>query len=431
MYEFNGPHNHPFVKTRAEDQRYNVEFSDELNRFIQVRSGDNNARTVLVLDRYVAITDEGNLLHVTDKYVPHAVVDIHAQEQYDIELPKKSMSVQNAVNMDQSFVYPDQVYVGTNRTATATPDFNVYESDSDDGLIRMVKVKRANGSPKRREYGDSAASDNIGSLKDRALYTNVRRLRIPKRFNGVGKGSIVCYFIGDRGGVKDVYLSKDIDESLFSFASLWEQGFHGVINNEDQTLTFQKSDSIVVFKLIDRMLVLTSLDGNDAGPDVDGSAFATEEAMPSKYSKRQKQRAEAYWTWHKGTGHNGDTVETSLLQATPLHHCDVTAQDKAIALEIYGPCAAARASERLCGAAARRYMPGTNQLIESNEHVWIRRGIELKPVPNSPKLPGAGQDVGVLPGEVHELVSGEDTARVFHEGEKEVVFVAGEIECLA
>ena len=71
---------------------------------------------------------------------------------------------------------------------------------------------------------------------------------------------------------------------------------------------------------------------------------------------------------------------------------------------IYGPCAVARASERLCGAAARRYMPGANQLIESNEHVWIRRGIELKPVPNSPKLSGAGQDVGVLPGEVaHSL----------------------------
>jgi hypothetical protein len=37
---------------------------------------------------------------------------------------------------------------------------------------------------------------------------------------------------------------------------------------------------------------------------------------------------------------------------------------------------------------------------------------------------------GVLPGKVHELVAGENTAGVLHEGEQEVVFVAGEIERL-
>ena len=42
-----------------------------------------------------------------------------------------------------------------------------------------------------------------------------------------------------------------------------------------------------------------------------------------------------------------------------------------------------------------------------------------------------GSSAGVLPGEVHELVACEDTARVFHEGEEEVVLVAGEVEGLA
>ena len=42
-----------------------------------------------------------------------------------------------------------------------------------------------------------------------------------------------------------------------------------------------------------------------------------------------------------------------------------------------------------------------------------------------------GSGAGVLPGEVHELVAGEDAAWVFHEGEEEVVFVAGEVEGLA
>ena len=71
---------------------------------------------------------------------------------------------------------------------------------------------------------------------------------------------------------------------------------------------------------------------------------------------------------------------------------------------IYGPIARARLSERMCGPTAHRWAPRADQLIESTEDVWIRRGVKLNAVPNSPKLPEAGKDVGVLPGEVaHSL----------------------------
>lgn len=109
-------------------------------------------------------------------------------------------------------------------------------------------------------------------------------MRTPKRFNGVGKGSIVCHLIGDRGGMRGIYLSYDIDESLFSFASLWEQDFEGIIDNDQQTLTFQKKSSIIVFKLIVSILLLTSFDGDVFKSDV-GSAFNTGEVPTSKLFK--------------------------------------------------------------------------------------------------------------------------------------------------
>lgn len=40
-----------------------------------------------MLDRYFAMTDDGDLVHVNDKYVPHAAVDIRALEDFDLELP--------------------------------------------------------------------------------------------------------------------------------------------------------------------------------------------------------------------------------------------------------------------------------------------------------------------------------------------------------
>lgn len=72
--------------------------------------------------------------------------------------------------------------------------------------------------------------------------------------------------------------------------------------------------------------------------DYPGAARIVDELLPSRFSKRQKQRADAFWAWHKGCCHHGDGVEMQLLQSIPLHHCDMFAQEKIIALKINEPC---------------------------------------------------------------------------------------------